>query len=130
MSYIPLPWVHALFPPQILANVCNRIFLMPEYKARFWEIDENGNKRTDRLFTKETVLGDLNQVTISAFEKACKRAGFHFVRRESHPFGNGGVISAVSKGLCKIPVIREFFTAYMIYELGLTQAPEAPAEPQ
>jgi SAM-dependent methyltransferase len=123
MSYLPLPWVHAVFPSQVLANACNRVFLMPEYRARFWEIDANGNKKLDRLFTKETILGDLNKLTISDFEKVCRNAGFNIVRAESHFFGNGGIVAAVSKALCKVPFFREFFTAYMIYEL------EKPSDP-
>ncbi len=121
MSYLPLPWVHVLFSRKTLAAVCNRIFLMPEYKGRFWEIDEHGNKRKDRLFSEATVMNSLNGLTISKFERLCSASGLVISRREAHAFTGRPAVTKISSALSKVAFAREFMTAYMIYELEKPQ---------
>lgn len=117
MSYLPLPWVHVLFSKRTLADVCNRVFLMPEYKGRFWEIDEHGNKRMDRLFSEATAMNSLNGLTISKFERLCAASGLVIRRREAHAFSGRPAVTKISSVLSKVALAREFMTAYMIYEL-------------
>jgi len=114
MSYIPMPWAHVIFSDRTLATTCKAIYHMPEYQPRYWEQDEKGNKMTDRKFSG----GGVNGLTISGFEKAVSQVGLKLLRNEPHPFSGPRSIRALSSMAMRLPLLREFFTAYLIYEIG------------
>lgn len=116
MSYIPLPWAHVLFSRRTLANTCRRIFHLPDYLPRYWDVDAAGNKLPDREFRIEN-LGGVNRLTIADFEKQITEAGFRIDRREPHAMQGPWPIPAISRLATKSSRLREYFTAYMIYDI-------------
>ncbi len=114
--YIPIPWAHVLFPRRVLARVCSRILRSPAYRPRFWDLDEHGRRLVDREFRVEN-LGGVNRLTIAGFERLCRRSGLRIVRRQPYPFRGPLPVRAVSRAMTRVPGLREFFTAYMIYEI-------------
>ena len=116
MSYIPMPWAHVLFSRKTLARTCNRIFHLPEYLPRYWDLDQNGNKLPDREFRTEN-LGGVNRLTVSQFERQMHDAGFRFARREPHRMTGPAPVPTISGLATRLPLLREYFTAYMIYDI-------------
>lgn len=116
MSYVPMPWAHVLFSRKTLATTCHRIFHLPEYLPRYWDVDPDGNKLPDREFRTEN-LGGVNRLTISAFEKQITAAGFRIDRREPHPMKGPWPVPRVSDFATRRPLLREYLTAYMIYDI-------------
>lgn len=116
MAYMPIPWAHALFSDKTLAVACKRIFDMPEYVPRYWDLDSNGNKKNKQFGGK--YLGGVNRLTIAEFERLCESASLQIQRREAHSFVGSWIVEKVSSICTRIPLLKEYFTAYMIYEIG------------
>ena len=77
----------------------------------------NQVKKIEREFKLTKNFGGVNPLTISKFEKLCKSSGLIIKKRQAHNFSGSLFVEKISKFLTYIPFIREFFTAYMIYEL-------------
>lgn len=115
-SLIPLPWVHAVFSDRIIIDACAKIYDMPEFEPRVWDLDESGRKKPNK-WNQLKSLPTLNKLTIKEFERTAKRAGFEIARRELHPISSSRTAKKVSKFLTRLPVAREYFTACTVYEL-------------
>ena len=115
-SLVPLPWVHALFSDRTVINTCARIYDMPEFRPRIWDLDAAGAKKPNKWRAMET-LPTLNKLTIRRFEKIARDLGFGFARREYHPISSSGAAKMISKALISLPPAREFFTSVVVYDL-------------
>jgi SAM-dependent methyltransferase len=118
LPYMPLPWAHVFFSKQTLAKTCMRVHNLPEYVPRYWDLDEKGKKREMQTPARAETLGGINCMSISSFEKRCRSAGLGITRKEPHAFGGSAAVTAVSRLCSKTPFLSEFFTAYLIYEIG------------
>lgn len=120
-AYVPMPWAHVFFSNATLAATCNRIFQLPEYRLRYWDLDDSGRKRPPINYTAYkpdgNAVGGVNQLTIRRFEQLVRRSGLVIARAEPYAFEGPGPVQLVSRVLSRLPLAREFFTAYMIYEL-------------
>ncbi len=117
-SLVPLPWVHALFSDKAIIKACAKIYDMPEFEPRVWDLDETGLKKPNKWYDLKT-LPTLNKLTIREFEKTARDRGFTIKRREFHPISSSKAAQKVSAFLTQLPVTREFFTACTVYELGI-----------
>ena len=115
-SLVPLPWVHALFSDKAIIKTCARIYDMPEFQPRVWDLDENGRKKPNKWLDLKS-LPTLNKLTIREFERTAKAAGFTIERREFHPIKSSKAAAKISSFLTRLPFAREFFTACTVYEL-------------
>lgn len=113
--FVPLPWAHVVFSEQVLVETCIRIYNMPEYEPRFWEIDNTGKKKPMH-WNEERRLSDLNFLTSAEFERICDRIGLRIVRREFSGLG-GPRFAAVARALSTVPWLRDFFCGSVVYEL-------------
>lgn len=120
-SLVPLPWVHALLSDKAIINACARIYDMPDFKPRVWDLDEKGQKKPNKWKNLDR-LPTLNRLTISEFERTVRQNGLTVQRREFHPISSSKAAKTVSTVLTKLPLVREFFTACTIYELKLEDA--------
>jgi ubiquinone/menaquinone biosynthesis C-methylase UbiE len=112
-SLVPLPWAHIFFSDRVLIETCARIYDMPEFTPRMWDLDEMGNKRPNKWQELDR-LPDLNRLTITRFEEICSRVGLKIDRREVVGFG-GSRASRLTRGLTRFPVLRELFCSRVIY---------------
>ncbi len=96
--------------------VCKKIYDIPEYVPRYWEQDESG-KKIEREFKPSKNFGGVNLLTIQKFERLCILSGLKIKKRQVHSFAGPLIVRKISKFMSQISFIREFFTAYMIYEL-------------
>ncbi len=124
-GYIPVPWAHVFLDHRERTEICARIVELPEFKAPWWDRDENGNRinrfrkalQDDLLVTKSSYL---NELTMARFEHICKAASFSIERRIFHPFRGPVLTVWVTYLLSQLPGIREFFTAKVTYVLRKT----------
>lgn len=123
-SLVPLPWAHAVFSDRALLETCARIYDMDGFEPRIWDLDEDGNKRPNK-WRGMTELPDVNKLTMRRFESICRRIGLRITRRELHGFGSSG-LARLTHAFTRVPLLREYFTAYTIYELE-KPASTAPA---
>lgn len=114
-SLVPLPWAHAVFSDRALIDTCARIYDLDEFKPRLWDLDEDGNKKPNKWRDMDE-LPDVNKLTMSRFEGICRKIGLHIDRRELHGFAVSGV-GKVTHAFKHVPLLREYFTAYTVYEL-------------
>lgn len=114
-SLVPLPWAHAVFSDRTLIETCSRIYDMDEFEPRIWDLDESGAKKPNK-WTDMTELPDVNKLTMRRFESICRRIGLRTDRRELHGFASSGP-AKLTHALTRVPLLREYFTAYTIYEL-------------
>lgn len=112
-SLVPLPWAHVFFSDRILIDTCARIYDLPEFKPRMWDIDGEGKKRPNKWRELDR-LPDLNRLTIAGFEGICRRIGLKIERREVKGFG-GSRTARLTRGLTRLPVLRELFCSRVIY---------------
>ncbi len=117
-SLVPLPWVHALFSDKAIIKACAKIYNMPEFEPRIWDLEETGRKKPNKWNDLKT-LPTLNKLTIREFERTAKGKGFTIERREFHPISSSKAARTVSTFLTQLPITREFFTACTVYELGI-----------
>ena len=116
MAYMPLPWAHVLFSPKTIGVACKRIFDMPDYVPRYWDLDDHGNKK-NKLFSGRRDMGGVNCLTIAKFERLCKQNDLRIVKRVGHTLSGNALVETVSAICTRLPFLREFFTAIMIYEI-------------
>jgi ubiquinone/menaquinone biosynthesis C-methylase UbiE len=114
-SLVPLPWAHVVFSDKTLFEACARVYDMPEFKPRWWDLDEQGRKRPNKWLTMER-FNDLNKLTIREFEQLCGQTGLQIDTREIVGFG-GSAISRLTRTLAHLPVTREFFCSRVVYRL-------------
>ena len=108
--------MHALLPDRSIIEACARVYDMPDFKPRVWDLDETGRKKPNK-WRDMRELPTLNKLTIGRFEKTAKQAGFALRRREFRPMSGPRSVTAISAALTRLPIAREFFTACTIYEL-------------
>ena len=114
-SLIPLPWAHVVFPEHVLTATCARIYDLPEFRPRAWDLDEAGRKKPNKWHALNQ-LPELNRLTISKFERICRQVGLRIEERQTVGFG-GSALSRLTRVFTRIPVLREFFTSCVICEL-------------
>jgi len=114
-SLVPLPWAHVFFSDRVLIDTCARIYDLPEFKPRIWDLDGEGKKKPNKWRELDR-LPDLNRLTISRFEEICGRVGLKCERRDIFGFG-GSRVARLTRGLTHFPVLREFFCSRVIYSL-------------
>lgn len=114
-SLVPLPWAHVFFPEKVLIRTCTRIYDMPEFKPRLWDLDKNGNKKPNKWLNLNH-LPDVNRLTISRFEKICRMTGFDIEERMVNGF-KGLFVARLTNIFTHIPFMRGFFCSNVVYKL-------------
>ena len=122
-SLVPIPWSHMLFSERVLIDTCARIYELPEFVPKCWDLDEQGNRKPNK-WQELKVLPGVNRLTIRRFEKICRQVGLSIERAQIVGFG-GSRTARSTRVLTHVPGLREFFTSHTVYELR--RAPETSA---
>ena len=119
-STMPVPWAHVLFGEASMLRVCRRIYQSDFYQPNMHDFDEHGDRIADK-FTYTSIPTDyLNKYLIRDFERVFAESPLNF-RLHSERFSSKW--AAWTTPLLNVPLIREFFTAYIWVVL------ERPARP-
>jgi len=112
-SLIPIPWCHLFFSEKTLLNTCARIYDMPEFKPRIWDIDANGKKKPNKWLDMKT-LPEVNKLTMGDFERLAQLVGFAIQRKTPRGFGSSR-LAKLTHIFLYLPILKEFFTSSVTY---------------
>ena len=108
-STLPVPWAQVFFSERTMLRTCRRVFHSEWYAPTIHEIDDEGNRRTDR-FLNESISPDyLNKYLMRDFERAFQQSGLAWT---VHPEPFGSHYARWSRVFLGIPWVREFLAAY------------------
>ena len=113
-SLVPIPWSHVLFSERVLINTCARIYDLPDFVPKHWDLDEQGRKKPNKWRVLKE-LPEVNRLTIRQFERTARAIGFELIRRQI--VGFGGRAGRWTRGLTSVPWINELFTSHTVYKL-------------
>lgn len=118
-ALIPIPWAHVVFGERAMFRTAEKIYDLPEFTPRHWDLDEEGNKRPNkwRAWSSFDEQGYINKLDIPTFEQLAREAGFNITRQERHSFGGSRARQTIGKTLMNLPIIGEYFVSYVIIEL-------------
>jgi len=116
---IPIPWAHVVFGEGAMFRTAAMIYDLPEYVPGFWDIDEYGHKKPNKLQGLSTFreAGHVNQLDIGSFFRLAAEVGFRVLRFERHSFGGPAWRRLLGHGLMSVPLMGEYFISYVIIEL-------------
>jgi ubiquinone/menaquinone biosynthesis C-methylase UbiE len=118
-ALIPIPWAPVLFGERAMFRAAEKIYDLPEFVPRHWDLDEDGNKKPNkwRAWSSFEEQGYINKLDLNTFRKLAHDAGFKIARFDRHSFGGSSMRKAVGHMLMKTPVIGEYFLSFAIIEL-------------
>lgn len=118
-ALIPIPWAHVIFGERAMFRTAEKIYDLPEFIPRHWDLDEKGNKKPNkwRAWSSFEEQGYINKLNIPIFQALAREAGFEIARHELHSFGGSSVRQVIGRMLMKTPLIGEYFVSYVIIEL-------------
>jgi hypothetical protein len=118
-SLIPVPWAHIVFGEQAMFRAAERIYELPQFVPRHWDLDVTGKKKPNkwRQWSSFREQGYINQLDLNTFRSLVKRAGFEIARLDMHSFSGAALRRAVGRTLMRVPLIGEYFVSYTTIEL-------------
>lgn len=118
-ALLPVPWAHVLFGEKAMFQAAEKIYDLPQFVPRHWDLDENGEKKPNkwRAWSSFDEQGYINKLDVKAFKNIAKDSGFNIARFDKHSFGGGALRKNVGKTLMSIPLVGEYFLSYVVIEL-------------
>jgi len=118
-ALIPIPWAHVIFGERAMFRAAEKIYELPEFVPRHWDLDAEGKKKPNKwhAWSSFKEQGYINELDIPTFETLSREAGFEIARQELHSFGGSRARQTIGKMLMNVPFIGEYFVSYAIIEL-------------
>lgn len=118
-ALVPVPWAHVIFGERAMFRAAQRIYDLPEFKPRPWDLDDAGQKRPNKWLAWESFKeqGYVNELTVAGFRKLAESIGFGIDRFETHGFSSAPARRLISQALLHVPKVGEYFTSYVLIEL-------------
>ena len=118
-ALIPIPWAHVLFGERAMIRAAEKIYDLPEFVPRHWDLDGTGRKKPNkwRNWSSFDEQAYINKLDIKTFRNFATQAGFDIPRCERHSFGGSGLRRRLGHSLIQAPLIGEYFVSYVIIEL-------------
>jgi ubiquinone/menaquinone biosynthesis C-methylase UbiE len=111
---ITFPWPHVLFSMNTLLDVAEKLYDSPHYDAACYFLDEKGNKKPNPYLDREMWSTYLNNMTIRRFNALLNQTPFVVTHQEKIGFGGSTFkLSPLTRGLCHVPFLDEFFTSVL-----------------
>ncbi|SFP90399.1 Methyltransferase domain-containing protein [Nitrosomonas cryotolerans] len=118
-ALIPVPWAHVIFGERAMFRTAEKIYDLPEFVPRHWDLDEQGNKKSNkwRAWSSFEEQAYINKLDIPTFQTLAHNVGFQIARHELHSFTGSRVRQKIGRMLMNTPFIGEYFVSYIIIEL-------------
>jgi SAM-dependent methyltransferase len=118
-SLIPIPWAHVVFGERAMFRAAQRIYDLPEFVPRHWDLDDEGRKRPNkwRAWSSFDEQGYINKLDLASMRRLAREAGLAVVREELHGFGGPRWRRAIGKALMQVPLAGEYFVSFVVLEL-------------
>lgn len=114
-SLVPIPWCHVLFSDKTLLETCAKVYELPEFKPRIWDLDEHGAKKPNKWRTMQE-LPEVNKLSMRRFEGLISDIGFEVECKRLRGFGSSS-LARLTHLFLHVPGLREFFTSSVVYSL-------------
>ena len=115
-EWVPLPWGHLILGQRRMLRISERIVDEPAFRPPLYDFDADGTRR-NRFRGRDTFGSYLNNLTTGSFESLARQAGLRIRRRRFRPLLADSSVAVVTRGLVRLPWIRDLFIAQAIYEL-------------
>lgn len=118
-SLIPIPWAHVLFGQEAMFRAAERLYDLPEFVPRHWDLDASGKKKPNKWkqWSSFKEQNYINELDLKTFRSLVDISGMQIDRLETHSFGGSGLRRAVGNALMRLPWLGEYFTSYTVIEL-------------
>lgn len=118
-SLIPIPWSHVLFGEKALFQTCERIYDLPEFIPRHWDLDDDGQKKPNKWkqWSSFEEQGYVNKLDLPTFERLSREAGFQIPRYEKSSLRGSALRRGVGRVLMALPFVGESFVSFVRVEL-------------
>jgi SAM-dependent methyltransferase len=118
-ALIPIPCAHVIFGERAMFRTAEKIYDLPDFVPRHWDLDNEGNKRPNkwRAWSSFEEQGYINKLELSRFRDMVLETTFKIARLEVHSFGGSRLRRAVGHALMNMPVMGKYFIMYAIVEL-------------
>jgi len=118
-ALIPIPWAHIIFGEKAMFRAAEKIYDLPEFIPRHWDLDKNGEKKPNKwkAWSSFEEQNYINKLDVSTFKKLCNDAGFKIERLEHHSFSGSFIRRLAGKTLMNLPFIGEYFISYTVFEI-------------
>lgn len=118
-SLIPVPWAHVLFGQRAMFRAAERIYDLPEFVPRHWDLDAEGRKRPNkwRQWSSFKQQGYINELDVASLRRMVPQAGLQIARLERRSFSGSAMRRTLGKALMAMPVVGEYFVSYTCIEL-------------
>jgi len=120
-STMPVPYAHVFFSEKTILRVCRRVYLSDWYQPTLHDIDDDGNRKTDKYLHEEIPTDYLNKYLVSDFEKVFAESDLEADVRPQ-PFGSR--FASWTRIFLGVPWLREFIIGYLW--VVLTKPQEQP----
>lgn len=118
-SLVPVPWAHVLFGQEAMFRAAERVYDLPDFVPRHWDLDEQGRKKANkwRNWSSFKEQGYINELDVDTFSALVAQAGLRIARLQAHGFGGSPMRRGIGRMLMKAPLIGEYFVSYTLIEL-------------
>ena len=116
---IPVPWAHVLFGQAAMFRAAERLYDLPQFVPRHWDMDANGKKKPNKWkqWSSFKEQGYVNELDVKTFHDLVQASGLEVSRFETHSFGGSPIRKALGRTLMRFPVLGEYFVSYTVIEL-------------
>lgn len=118
-SLIPIPWAHVIFGQEAMFRAAERIYDLPTFIPRHWDLDEMGKKKPNkwRAWSSFKEQGYINELDLANFRTLIQNSGLRIERLDMYSVGGSSLRKKVGRILMKIPFIGEYFLSFVTIEL-------------
>ena len=109
-STMPVPWAHVLFSEKTMLRVCRRVYHSDWYVPNMHDFDENGQRKPDKFDYEEIPQDYLNKFLLKDFERVFRDCPLDYTMHQER-FSSKW--AGWTTPLLNVPLLREFFTAYI-----------------
>jgi SAM-dependent methyltransferase len=118
-ALIPIPWAHVLFGQEAMFRAAERLYDLPQFVPRHWDLEANGTKKPNKWkqWSSFRAQGYINELDIKTFRTLVETAGLRVARFETHSFGGSPLRRTIGHTLMRLPFVGEYFISYTVIEL-------------
>lgn len=109
-STMPVPWAHVLFSEKTMLRTCRRVYHSDWYQPNMHDFDQDGKRIPDKFLHEEIPKDYLNKYLVRDFERVFRESP---LRYKVHAQRFSSRWAAWTKPLLAVPLVKEFFTAYI-----------------
>jgi len=118
-ALIPIPWAQLLFGEKAMFRAAERIYDLPTFIPRHWDLDAAGKKKPNkwRAWSSFTEQGYINKLDLAGFRSLVQQSGLRIERLDQHSFRGSPLREGIGRTLMKTPLIGEHFLSFVAIEL-------------